>query len=200
MPFYKGNVPWTKGKKLSKEHKKKIGISNSISQKGRILSSETKKKISISHIGINTWMKGRKFSEETRRKMSESKKGITPKNIFFEGKKNPNWKGGVSTENEKQRKLLKYKLWRDSVFSRDNWTCQKCGKRGSSYLNAHHINPFYLYPELRFLISNGITLCSDCHKVFHKGIEKESEYHRSPALWELENRSTKLQNDILKFS
>lgn len=36
-----------------------------------------------------------------------------------------------------------------------------CGKRGGK-LVADHIKPFFLYPELRFEISNGRTICKDC--------------------------------------
>lgn len=32
------------------------------------------------------------------------------------------------------------------------------------------------------------------------GLKKESEYHKSPYLFEIENRSKKLQKDLLKFS
>lgn len=62
---------------------------------------------------------------------------------------------------------LEYKLWRKAVFKRDNYTCIWCGIKGSEpkgFLNADHIKPFSLYPELRFELSNGRTLCVPCHK------------------------------------
>ena len=53
--------------------------------------------------------------------------------------------------------------WRKAVFERDNWTCQACNVRGGT-LNADHIKPFYLFPELRFSLDNGRTLCVACHR------------------------------------
>ncbi len=78
------------------------------------------------------------------------------------GKDAHNWRGGTSTSYQLIRGSKEYKLWRKAVFERDNYTCIWCGKRG--YLNADHIKPFSLYPELRFAIDNGRTLCRDCHK------------------------------------
>ena len=45
-----------------------------------------------------------------------------------------------------------------------------CGNVGG-YLNAHHIKKFSEYPELRFELSNGMTMCRDCHYI--PGIHKK---------------------------
>ena len=74
----------------------------------------------------------------------------------------PFWKGSITDENKMARKTLEYKLWREAVFTRDDWTCQECGERGGE-LHPHHIKPFALFPELRTAIDNGITLCRKCH-------------------------------------
>lgn len=95
---------------------------------------------------------GRKLSKESRLKISESKKGS----------KNHSWKGGVTPLRVKIWHSPEYKLWRKSVFERDNYTCVWCGKIGDE-LNADHIKPFAYYPELRFAIDNGRTLCKPCH-------------------------------------
>ncbi len=82
------------------------------------------------------------------------------------GKNHFNWKGGVSDENEKIRHSLEMKCWEREVFSQNNRTCQKCKKK--SKLTAHHILNFAEYPKLRFKVSNGITFCRKCHKLFHQ--------------------------------
>jgi hypothetical protein len=62
-----------------------------------------------------------------------------------------------------------YKEWRLSVFNRDNFTCQKCNMVGGK-LEAHHIKKFHDFPELRFDVANGITLCRNpCHMEEHRG-------------------------------
>ena len=57
--------------------------------------------------------------------------------------------------------------WRMAVFERDKYTCAICRKVGGR-LNAHHIKPFSKFPNDRFDIDNGITLCEECHKRVHK--------------------------------
>jgi len=70
---------------------------------------------------------------------------------------------GISTENEKIRRSKQYREWRKLVYERDNYTCVECGKHGGQ-LNADHIKPFAFYPDDRFKLENGKTLCLDCHK------------------------------------
>lgn len=66
------------------------------------------------------------------------------------------------------RRSGEYKDWRNAVFRRDNYTCQRCGAR-SVQINAHHIKPFAQFPDLRTELSNGVTLCVACHKAVHHG-------------------------------
>ena len=81
---------------------------------------------------------------------------------IYIGEKAGNWKGGLTKENKRLRNSLDYKIWRESIFKRDNYTCQICGQY-NGYLNADHIKPFAYFPELRFELSNGRTLCKSCH-------------------------------------
>ena len=53
--------------------------------------------------------------------------------------------------------------WRKTVLERDNYTCQDCGVRGGS-LQVDHIKSYALYPDLRWLLTNGRALCISCHK------------------------------------
>jgi len=78
------------------------------------------------------------------------------------GENHWNWQGGISSERDKIRHSKEYIEWRNAVFKRDNYTCQVCGKQGV-ILNAHHINNFSDYPELRFDMNNGITICEKHH-------------------------------------
>lgn len=79
------------------------------------------------------------------------------------GEKSHFWKGGVTEKNKIIRVSLEYRLWREAVFKRDYFTCVECKVRGGK-LNAHHVKPFAFFPELRFAIDNGVTLCFECHK------------------------------------
>lgn len=110
---------------------------------------------------------GQMHGEEARKKISLHHADISGRKNPMYGKRkerHPAWKGGVSTENDILRKSLEFREWRTAVFERDNYTCLWCGDNKSGKLNADHIKPWSLYPELRFEISNGRTLCVPCHK------------------------------------
>lgn len=134
-----------------------------------------KKNISNSLKGKTPWNKGKKIG-----KMSDGAKAKL--SLRFKGKKRPLWvseklrksarkgsdshlwKGGITPINLKIRMSFEYRLWREAVFKRDNYQCIWGGKEHGNKLNADHIKPFALFPELRFAIDNGRTLCVDCHK------------------------------------
>lgn len=79
------------------------------------------------------------------------------------GSNHPLWKGGITPELDLLRNSVQYKKWRKSVFERDDYTCQTCGKRGVKIV-ADHIKPFAVYPKLRFETDNGRVLCNRCHR------------------------------------
>jgi len=55
--------------------------------------------------------------------------------------------------------------WKDMVLLRDRYTCQKCGT--TEDLTVHHIIPKSQSEGLKWVSSNGITLCDKCHKEWH---------------------------------
>lgn len=142
MAFKKGHKTWNKGLKT--------GLVPTSAFKKGIIPWNTGKKYKIGKVESKI---GKHYSPET-----EFKKGL----IVPRGKDHWSWKGGKD-----RRKLImgrkEYVLWRTTVFMRDDYTCQICLKRGG-ILNADHIKPFALFPELIYAIDNGRTLCEDCHK------------------------------------
>ena len=122
--------------------------------------------------GQKPWNKGKKmgkhFGEIVRRRQLGRKTPITVRLKMSEAHKKRFKNKRIKTEqNLAIRKGIETRLWRESVFARDNFTCQKCKERGGRLI-AHHILNFSQYPNLRFAIDNGITLCVECHRKFHK--------------------------------
>lgn len=87
------------------------------------------------------------------------------------GKNNPNYNPNISDEYRMSDRggltRHKEKEWAKNVYERDFWTCQKCNIK-TKRLNAHHILSWDVNPDHRYDVSNGITLCKDCHVTFHK--------------------------------
>lgn len=107
--------------------------------------------------------KCRKRFKGTKRKRS----WVLKQAKTIRGKNHWNWQNGKTKKSLRLRNGYRYRKWRDLVYKRDNWTCQKCGARSMSgkpvILNADHIKSWAKYPKLRYDISNGRTLCLSCH-------------------------------------
>lgn len=163
-----GDTPWNKGKtgiysEETLENNRKAHLGIAPPNKGKSMSEKQKKILSIIKIGTHR-------SEKTKEKIGrfwKGKKWSQKKIAKVTGENHWNWKGGISKESDKIRQSIEGRLWRETVFARDNWTCQKTGIKGG-ILVAHHIQNFAQYPELRFAIDNGITLSKRAHKEFHK--------------------------------
>lgn len=86
------------------------------------------------------------------------------------GENNPSWNPNLTDEDRANNRCSKegsQEDWRKQVYERDDYTCQCCGQRGGR-LNAHHLDGYNWCVEGRFDVGNGVTLCEDCHKTFHK--------------------------------
>lgn len=122
----------------------------------------------------------KKHSTTHKKNISKAMKGKMPKFIpCIKGERHYAWKGGVTSIYKVIRKSVEYKLWRKAVFERDNYTCIWCGTKDKT-IKADHIKRFADYPELRFAIDNGRTLCDRCHRTTEtygnrKGNEVESD-------------------------
>lgn len=123
---------------------------------------EVLRKIKIANQRSARMRRGVKLSIETRKLISK-----TVRERAARGPQCHSYKDGKADERRGLRFSLIYKRWRYDVFSRDHFTCQRCEDKRGGNLVAHHIKAFAEYPELRFDISNGLTLCKPCHKKIH---------------------------------
>ena len=154
----------------------------SLALKGKSKSEEHKKKLSIVHKGI-------KFSLERIRKMKGRiawNKGLKGCNGIKAGFQKDNRYGykKCSDETIKKRsgenayqwiedrsKLRRqdrrdnplYGEWRIKVWTRDNFRCRIINGDCKGRIEAHHILGWAEYPELRYEVNNGVTLCHAHH-------------------------------------
>lgn len=146
--------------------------------------------------------KGAKYSDEARKKISKSRKGIVfsfvhrmkigmahkgtkLSQIHIEkirnatkGEKNWQWikDRNLLKKSEKKHLDSRYKEWMLSVKNRDDWKCRIADDKCNGRLEAHHILNWKNYPELRYEINNGITLCHFHHPKKRVDEEKLSPY------------------------
>jgi hypothetical protein len=94
-------------------------------------------------------------------------KGCSSK--YYRGEKHHSWLPAEQrkvTESEQIRQSAQYAEWRIAVWSRDKNLCKVCNTR-QKVMVAHHLDGFNLFPDKRFDVNNGVTLCDKHHIAFH---------------------------------
>lgn len=116
---------------------------------------------------------GKKYNVKAYRKNTSKTCSIKCKQELWKntmiGENSPNWKGGISTQRDIDKRTKEYKDWRKKVYERDNYTCAACKDDSGGNLHAHHILNYSHNKDLRYNIDNGITLCDKCHNPSVKG-------------------------------
>lgn len=108
--------------------------------------------------GVGSEKGHKRTTDETRQKQSAARRGL------LIGPKNPNWRGGIQLKHP-ERNRYRAKMWVKAVKDRDDWKCVECD--ATDRLHAHHIEGWRSRPDLRYEISNGVTLCHECHVLAH---------------------------------
>lgn len=153
----KGRIPWNKGTKgacrANSGSFKKGNVKSLLSgmKKGHIKGSmpeQQRKNVSLDKIGS-------KHSLETIEKMKLSH----PK-----GEKSPYWiSDRTLLKKSNRRNDPAYSEWRRNVWKRDNFKCKIANRDCDGRIETHHILGWSSFPELRYQVNNGITLCHAHH-------------------------------------
>lgn len=150
----------------------------------RPFTKEEKKRLSKSikngyKNGRVAWASGRTFSQEHKDKLSLAKLGKI-------GELANKWiQDRTLLKRQDERNDSAYKEWRRQVWIRDNYRCRMQNLDCEGRIEAHHILGWRLYPELRYITNNGITLCH-----FHHPKKRKDESQLSPYFQKLVNKIT----------
>lgn len=86
--------------------------------------------------------------------------------------------------------------WSKRVRERDRNRCIVCNT-GKGILNAHHLNGYADFPEERYILDNGVTLCRRCHqdwfhKIYGRGFNTKAQFDEFISFYRL------IKNILLK--
>ena len=156
--------------KHTEEAKRKIGLA-ALGRKGALgykHTEEAKKKISAAS---KVYMVGKHPSKESRQKNRDKHIGL------MTGEKHWAWIPDRTklSKGDEYRNSPAHREWSRSVKNRDCWKCMMSNGDCSGHVEAHHILSWRDYPELRYELKNGITLCR-----FHHPKRRSDEMKLSP--------------------
>ncbi len=115
------------------------------------------------------WNKGKSKLELPQLSNAGRKIGDIPWNKgkkmpMISGEKHAHWiQDRTKLAKRQERNDSTYKDWRRRVWLRDNFKCKIANLDCLGRIETHHILIWSEYPELRYEVNNGITLCHAHH-------------------------------------
>ena len=146
-----------KRKTCSKECSTKLKKLHAGSPKGIPMTERRKKILSIVNSGEGNPFYGKTHKLEVREKIGLSLLGKY-------GEQSRRWvsdRTRIKRDTERGGQL--HRFWSLSVKRRDDWKCRILNSDCEGKVVAHHILGWIDFPELRYEINNGITLCHAHH-------------------------------------
>ena len=120
--------------------------------------------------------KPRCFNCLTQISRNRYKRCLTCRGLTIRGENHFNWKGGLAFRKKKdERNDSAYNAWVIQVKRRDEGECKLQSSNCMGYKVVHHILSWSEYPEERYNINNGITLCQ-----FHHPRKRDDELRLIP--------------------
>ena len=161
----KGYIPWNKGKSCPSMMWNKHCVGRTPWNKGKHISKETREKISRKLLGH-------------KRSPESIEKGASK----MRGENNHKWISdrNLLKDDSKERGGQLHREWSKNVKNRDHWKCKISNQDCKGRIEAHHIFGWTDYPDLRYEIGNGITLCH-----YHHPRKWSEEERLSPYFQEL---------------
>lgn len=81
----------------------------------------------------------------------------------------PSWNPNLTDEDRELGRFVDgYREWCLDIKKKFNFTCVVCKDNKGGNLVSHHLESYHANKELRMNLDNGVCLCEDCHKKFHK--------------------------------
>ena len=159
-----GKTPWNKGKLIkpkSARHCEKCAVAF-FGRSGRRFCS------------VSCSRKGNTYGSAN---LGQKRGQIKTHSNHPSGKQHYKWIADRSSlkTSRKQAYDVRYREWMRSVKNRDGWKCRIANKDCLGNVEAHHILRWSDYPELRYEVGNGISLCNH-----HHPRRKEDELKLSP--------------------
>lgn len=166
------------------EWKRKIYENNGRKGKTFVFSETHKQNLSKANKGQIPWIKGKKQTPEHIDKRIQARIRNGTYSHQPSGENHYLWikDRSLLKDDSKERGGQLHREWSLNVKKRDNWECRISDNSCSGKLISHHILAWVKFPELRYEVNNGITLCH-----FHHPRKRNDESRLSPFFQELVN-------------